>query len=158
MARRRVRYENAPECKIRSRGEEHQKTLCKNKERDPEAAGEEESDGEPYDRFLITPPRRTRHESKAMSPWDSKGVAKKEVLRKAAPLTTVLFVEQTPGSVYAARLRETEEKLATITNFRVKVVEKSGTTLRSVLVKSNPWAGGKCGRRRCLPCEAGVEN
>ena len=90
------------------------------KERDPEAAGEEESDGEPYDRFLITPPRRAQQESKAMSPWDSKGGgevdcsdAKKEVLRKAAPLTTVLFVEQTPWGVYAAMLRDTEEKLAT---------------------------------------------
>ena len=89
-----------------------------------------------------------------MSPWDSKGGSevndtevKKEVLRKAAPLTSVLFKEKTPGGIYAARLIETEEKLALISNFRVKVVEKSGTTLRSVLVKSDPWAGGKCGRR-----------
>ena len=44
------------------------------------------------------------------------------------------------------------------TCFRVKVVEKSGTTLNSVLVKSDPWAEEKCGRRRCLPCEAGVKN
>ena len=79
------------------------------KERDPEAAVEEVSDGEPYDRFLITPPRRAQQESKAMSSWDSKGGSeddssevKKEVRRKAAPLTTVLFVEQTPGGVYAS--------------------------------------------------------
>ena len=125
-------------------------------------AGGIESDGEPYERFLITPPKRTQQESKAMSPWDSKGggevgdteVKKKEAQRKATPLTSVLFVEQTTGGVYAARLRETEEKLTAITNFRVKVVEKSGTTLRSVLVRSDPWVGGKCGRKRCLPCEA----
>ena len=43
------------------------------KERDSEAAGEEESDDEPYNRFLVTPPKRTQQESKAMSPWDSKG-------------------------------------------------------------------------------------
>ena len=45
-----------------------------------------------------------------------------------------------------------------IINFRVKIVEKSGTTLKSVLVRSDPWAGGKCGRKRCLPCKEGVEN
>ena len=57
------------------------------------------------------------------------------------------------------RLRETEEQLATITGFRVKVVEKSGTTLKPILVKSDPWADGKCRRRRCLSCEAaGVSN
>ena len=136
------------------------------KERDAEAAGGVESDGEPYDRFLITPPKRTQQESKAMSPWDSKGggevdnaeVKKKEAQRKATSLTSVLFVEQTPGGMYAARLRETEEKLTPIINFRVKIVEKSGTTLKSVLVRSDPWAGGKCGRKRCLPCEAGVDN
>ena len=40
----------------------------------------------------------------------------------------------------------------------MKVVEKSGTTLKSILVNSYPWAGGKCGRRRCLPCKARVES
>ena len=74
------------------------------KERDTEAARSEESDDEPYDRFLVTPPRRAQQEGRAMSPWDSKSggevdntKAKKKALRKAAPLTTVLFVEQTPG-------------------------------------------------------------
>ena len=43
------------------------------KKRDLEAAGGAESDEEPFDRHLITPPRRTAQESRAMSPWDSKG-------------------------------------------------------------------------------------
>ena len=128
------------------------------KERDSLAAGEAESDSEPFDRFLVSPPRRAQQESKAVSPWDSKGGSdteiKKEVCRKASPLTSVLFMEQTPGGVYAARLRETEKKLAPITNFRVKVVEKSGTTLKSILMKSDPWAGGvessKCRKRNIL--------
>ena len=38
------------------------------------------------------------------------------------------------------------------------MVEKSGTTLKSILVKSDPWTEGKCGRRRFLPCEAGVKD
>ena len=42
------------------------------KERDTEGAGDEESesDDEPYDRFLITPPRRAQQEGKTMSPWE----------------------------------------------------------------------------------------
>ena len=92
-----------------------------------------------------------------MSPWDKKGrdeeeetrQIQKETRKKAAPLTSVLFMEQTLGGIYAAKLRETEEQLAAITGFRVKVVEKSGTTLKSILVKLDPWSDGKCGRRRC---------
>ena len=72
----------------------------------------------------------------------------------AAPLTSVLFMEQTLGGIYAAKLRETEEQLADTTGFCVMVVEKSGTTLKTILVKSDTWSEGKCGRRRCLPCEA----
>ena len=54
----------------------------------------------------------------------------------AAPLTSVLFMEQTLGGIYAAKLRETEEQLAAITGFRVKVVKKSVTTLKSILGRS----------------------
>ena len=80
-----------------------------------------------------------------MSPWDRKNKhdkdeKQKEARRKAAQLTSVLFVEQTPGGVYVA-----------ITVFRVKVVQKSGTTLKSILVRSEQWSDRKCGRSRCLP-------
>ena len=144
-------------AKAWSEGRNIRKLLAKTswyKERDPEAAGEagSDSDNEPFDRFLITPPRRTPHESRAMSTWDRKGGDEEEETRKyqketkmkAVPLTSVLFVEQTPGGVYAAKLREIEEQPAAITGFPVKVVEKSGTTLKSILVKSDPWAEGKC--------------
>ena len=55
-------------------------------------------------------------------------------------------------------LREKEEELAEVTGFKIKIVEQSGTALKSLLVKSNPWAGGKCGRFNCLPCEAGLQD
>ena len=77
---------------------------------------------------------------------------------KRSPLTTILFVENTWKGEYAARLREREKAMESITGYRVKVVEQSGTSLKSMLVRSNPWSGGKCGRFRCLPCEAGVED
>ena len=39
-----------------------------------------------------------------------------------------------------------------MTGDRVKVVERGGTNIRRMLVKSNPWAGSLCGRDNCLPC------
>ena len=33
-------------------------------------------------------------------------------------------------------------------------MEQAGTNLKSLLVRSNPWARGKCGKGGCLPCEA----
>ena len=96
--------------KAGAEGRKIRKLLAKTswyKEKEPEATGEAgtDSDSEPFGRFLLTPPRRTPQESRAMSP-----------------------------------------------GFRVKVVEKSGTTHKSILVKSNIWAEGKCGMRKCLPC------
>ena len=54
---------------------------------------------------MITPPRRTSQKTRAISPWDRNGrdeeeetrKYQKETKRKAVPLTSVLFVEQTPG-------------------------------------------------------------
>ena len=65
---------------------------------------------------------------------------------------TVLFVDQTPGGELAARLREKENDLAEITGWKAKIVEKGGTSLQQLLVKSNPWEGGVCGRNGCEPC------
>ena len=74
------------------------------------------------------------------------------------PVTTVLFVEQTPGGEYARRMREAEEVLARITGWRVKIVERSGTTMKQLLVKADPWDGGTCGREECMPCKSGEDN
>ena len=69
--------------------------------------------------------------------------------------STVLFVEQTPNGELASRLREAEEKLSNITGFRVKVVEKNGTPVKTILHVANPWADGLCGRDHCYPCSTG---
>ena len=78
-----------------------------------------------------------------------KGMSAKTVIHKDSALSE---------NRKMARLSQNVVRHIRNTNFRVKVVEKSGTTLKSILVKSDPRAGGKCGRRRCLPCEAGVES
>ena len=65
---------------------------------------------------------------------------------------TVLFVPRTPYGELARKLRLAEEAIEKITGDRIKIVEKAGTMLKRVLHKSNPWAGGPCGRPDCLVC------
>ena len=36
---------------------------------------------------------------------------------------------------------------------KIKVVEKTGTTLKKVLQKSNPFKQQRCGRENCLVCK-----
>ena len=78
--------------------------------------------------------------------------------RDSSPKTvTVMFVFQTPNGELAKRLQSVENDIAKITGKRVKIVERSGTMMRRLLHKSNPWAGAKCGgakcgRDNCLSC------
>ena len=55
-------------------------------------------------------------------------------------------------TVLAKRLQKAENTIARSTGKRVKIVERSGTTVRRMLHSSNPWAGGNCGRNDCLSC------
>ena len=64
-----------------------------------------------------------------------------------------MFVPFTRHSDLATRLRENEERMATMTGYKMKIVEKGGTKLVDILTKSNPWAGEDCQRERCLLCE-----
>ena len=77
--------------------------------------------------------------------------------RNTIKSSTVLFVDQTRRGELAAAIREKEEELSEIAGWKLKVVEKSGTTLTELLVRANPWAGLKCGRADCWPCETGGE-
>ena len=140
--------------------------------KDKETDGDEVSeDGDPGEKYLFTPPKAKV--SKGMEPWldEDGGSAKedeekersrvKQKLKKKRldlPVTSVLFVEQTPGGIYAARLREREAVLAPLTGYRVKIVERSGSSMKSMLVRSDPFEGGKCSRENCLPCKAGAKN
>ena len=65
---------------------------------------------------------------------------------------TVMFVSQTPNGELAKRLQQAENKIAKFTGERVRICERGGKTIREILHKSNPWSGGPCGRRNCLPC------
>ena len=81
---------------------------------------------------------------------------KKTVKSEQEPeLVTVLFVPGTPGGQLANELKEVERNMAKVTGERVRVVERGGTTVKAMLVKSNPWIL-PCIRHEagkdCLPC------
>ena len=65
---------------------------------------------------------------------------------------SVMFVQKTPDSLLANRLREADRKLLEISGYRLRIVERAGLKLRSLLHKSDPWDGQKCSDKRCLIC------
>ena len=52
----------------------------------------------------------------------------------------------------ANRLKEADRKLLEISGYRLRIVERAGLKLRSLLHKSDPWDGQKCSDPRCLIC------
>ena len=75
------------------------------------------------------------------------------------PLTpvSVLFVPQTPQGALARKLTQQEVWLTQLSQEKTKVVERSGCTIRQILIRSNPWGTGHCGRPEgeCPPCDTG---
>ena len=65
---------------------------------------------------------------------------------------TVMFVSQTPNGELAKKLQKVENEISRFTGERVRICERGGKTIREILHKSNPWSGGPCGRKNCLPC------
>ena len=68
---------------------------------------------------------------------------------------SILFVPRSARGELVARLREGEKKLWPVLQNRIKIVEQGGKTLRSVLLKKNPWDSTTCGRTRCRLCKDG---
>ena len=71
-------------------------------------------------------------------------------------MKAVAQVPFTVGGQLAKEMRELEEKLETLTEFRLKITERIGWRLESILHKSDPWTGQDCSREGCLMCEAKV--
>ena len=67
-------------------------------------------------------------------------------------VSTVLFVPQTPHGELAQMLKSVETELFKICGTKVKIVERAGIGLKTVLVNANPWAKQDCGRSKCLTC------
>ena len=72
-------------------------------------------------------------------------------------MRTVLFVEQTKEGKLAKNIREVLVKLEHILGFKVKVVERTGTSLKSSVPNTNPWSGQHCTRQDCTTCNQEAE-
>ena len=61
---------------------------------------------------------------------------------------SVMFVEATPESELKRKVQQIISRL----KMKIKVVERTGTTVKGLLQKSNPFGIGDCGRDKCLIC------
>ena len=64
---------------------------------------------------------------------------------------SVMFVEATEKSKFAREVRKAVKKL----KLSIKVVERAGPTIKSILQRSNPFGIQDCGRGNCLLCAQG---
>ena len=71
------------------------------------------------------------------------------------PATAVLFVPRTPEGELATRLREAERELQKFCKSKIRIVEETGDTAKSLVHKANQWAGEDCLREDCLICRSG---
>ena len=65
----------------------------------------------------------------------------------------MMVVDATPREV----LKKTVEKIAKKHGIRVKVVERRGRTVKSMLQKSNPFGVMKCKDKECIICRKGMD-
>ena len=71
--------------------------------------------------------------------------------RKIQP-STFLFCEYSSGGSFQSRLREVVERLAPMVGFNIRVTERAGTTLGSMLSNKNVGSKLECGRVECRVC------
>ena len=71
--------------------------------------------------------------------------------------TAVIFVERTKGGGLAKDLRRAEESLQPVTGREVKIVEKCGDSLKSLLWTPDPFGGHMCTLLNCGICSQGGE-
>ena len=49
-------------------------------------------------------------------------------------------------------MREAEEKLLSLTGYKINIVEEAGKNLEDLLHRADHWQGRDCRRERCLLC------
>ena len=82
-------------------------------------------------------------------------VAKRISWHKAGGYDIPLFVPATPGSQLVKQLKEVEERSCTERKIKFRFEEIAGTSMTSILQKSDPWAGGSCACCACCMGEKG---
>ena len=71
--------------------------------------------------------------------------------------TTVMFVEFSRGGSLQKCIRDALDRITPILGFKVRVTEKGGTPLGSLLSNKNLWSGDPCGRVKCRTCAQAEE-
>ena len=64
-----------------------------------------------------------------------------------------MFIPRTPGGILAEELRKNEEIISNQSGYKIKLVERSGTKITDLLVKSDPFKIGQCQCPNCPPCK-----
>ena len=70
---------------------------------------------------------------------------------------SVLFVDRSPEGQLITRLREKEREMQTVSGRKVKLVEKTGDQLKSLIWKSDPLGGIECWDLDCVVCQEETE-
>ena len=71
---------------------------------------------------------------------------------------SVLFVPATANSSLAKMIRQCEENNSQGRKVRIKVVERSGRSVKNTLEPNYPWTPGACNDPDCFLCSTGTEH
>ena len=69
----------------------------------------------------------------------------------------VMFLEYSKNGELASRMKDLTKRLSEVTDFRVKVVERAGGTLKDQFPTTTLWEGSSCDRTGCTTCNQGAE-
>ena len=86
--------------------------------------------------------------------WGGEVESKLEENKKTRKMevASVLFVPRSERGTLTERLRKEEEVISCQSGYRVKIVERGGTKLGDMLIRSDPFAGADCRRKDCYQC------
>ena len=67
-------------------------------------------------------------------------------------IAAVLFVHNTREGLLAKKLREVVERIKNILGYKIKIVERAGTSLKQIIPLTRIGEEKECGRSDCVPC------
>ena len=104
---------------------------------------------------------RWKEKTQSWKGWRRNRNIKKKVGEKMEDtrnkLQSVIFLQHTPNSELAKRVREKLRELEKVGKVKIKIVERTGDKLSDILHKSDSWDDEDCGRLDCLPCASAGE-
>ena len=66
----------------------------------------------------------------------------------------IIFIPATPNGELCKLLQNVDDAFSKLNDIpRIRYIEQGGTKLENILGRKNPWAGVKCQREDCLPCQ-----